>query len=740
MINNKPGSDTTNNNDQNTPNKYVPKGREKELRDWTHKRMIAMRDNPERLKAEKVWRRGREQWEALRKDRGPDEWQSNHYVPTTAAVVETAMSEIVDQSPKPMVLARGQEDIPKATIMEHIFEYSWEVADSDLEEEDVLHDALVCGTGIAQEYYWKNMRKIKTRLKKGSKIEYDEEIQADFDDCYMECVRLEDFYVDELARSFHGPYQARDCIRRYVMDIQVFRDFFKGIWDPLGNAKFVEPGGDVNYYQTVGYSPPDTIDKSKQVEVLWYWSIAPEDLLVIVANSVVVVAGPNPYKHKQLPFARAVDIKRTHTFYGKGEAELLESVQDEMNTLRRMMIDRNHLDIDKMFYGPSRINLSDEDTIARPHGFIPADEDIHPVEYGDTPRSVELGLSHLEDDAVVSSGINPRAESLPTTGTATEAAILKESTLKRIRLKVRRFEREFLTRIARLRVANILQFYPQPRLEQIIGKQGTEEYKTEMEQLQAKGLIEESNGQTYQKKFRQIPLMGKEFKTDEKGSPMIQDSPQPYSFFELKPEYFLPKASGYNIKIAAGSTLPISKALIQSRAQEAFDRLFPVVSAFPGTYDPKKLGDVLVLKPLDINPSDVSVDQPMQNEADKRAVMLVQLATQENKMMMQGQQVPPTPYSSASHTQVHVEFTSSPSFQQLPGTDPRIQIFTNHIVGELTAQSQRESGQPGAGQGGNSTLSSAEQGGNRDMNSVLPGVIQGGGQAAAQAPGVIGGR
>lgn len=743
-MDNKPGSDNNNNPQNKLANKYKIEGREKEIRDWVYDRFTAMKNSSERQKAEIIWRKGREQWEAMRKDGGEDNWQSNHYVPLTTAVVETAMSEIIDQSPKPMIIARGSEDIPRAVVMEHAFEYTWEIADSDLEEEDVLHDALICGTGIGQEYYWKDIRKIKTTLKKDSKLEYETEDQADFDDCYLECVKLEDFYIDELARGFSGPYRARDCIRRYIMDIQAFRDFFKGpVWDPLDNAKYVEPGGDTAYYEK--YSPPDSIDKSKQVEVLWYWSIAPEDALWIVANDVVVVPGPNPYKHKQLPFSRAVDIKRTHTFYGKGESELLESIQDETNTYRRMMIDRNHLDIDKMFYGPSRINLTDEDTIARPHGFIAADEDIHPIEYGDTPRSVELGLGHLEDDSVISTGINPRAEALPTSGTATEAAIIKESTLKRIRLKVRRFEREFLTRVARLRVANILQFYAQPRLEEIVGKQETVEFQTEMDQLKAKGEIVESNDQIYQKKYRQIPLKGKQFKTDETGQPAIQDSTQPYSFFELKPEYFLPKGSGYNIKIAAGSTLPVSKALLQSRAQEAFDRLLPLAQQFQNTYDPKKLGDVLVLEPLDINPSDVSVDQPMQNEADKRAIMLVQLATQENKMMMEGKPVPPTPYSSASHSAVHVQFTSSPNFQQLKGNDPRIQIFTNHIVGELTAQAQREGGQTQpdgqvAPQGGNSTLPGAEQGGNRNMNSIMPGKIQGGAQAAAQTPGVIGGR
>jgi len=82
------------------------------------------------------------------------------------------------------------------------------------------------------------------------------------------------------------------------------------------------------------------------------------------------------------------------------------------------------------------LNLSEEDLIARPHGFIPTDDinAIKAVEYNDVPRSVELSMKHLEDDATIATGINPRAQALPTTGTATEAAILKESTLKRIRL------------------------------------------------------------------------------------------------------------------------------------------------------------------------------------------------------------------------------------------------------------------------------------------------------------------
>lgn len=717
---------------------------EKKLLQRVYDRYCAMRDNPKRVRALKVWEKGRRQWEAMREERGADEWQSNHYVPVTTAVIEAAVSEIIDQSPKPFILARGSEDIPKTTVMKHIFDYTWEVSDSDLELEDIIHDAITCGTGIGQEYYFRDTKKVKDKAKKDSKYEFEESDAVDFDDCYLECVKLEDFFVDENARSFRGPYGARDCIRRYIINIDSFNQFFQGpMWDPFDNAKYVHAGGDTNYYEF--YKPPQGIDQSKQVEVLWYWSARPDDWLIIVANDVVVVAGPNPYKHKQLPFARAVDIRRTHEFYGKGEAELLESIQDETNTLRRMIIDRNHLDIDKMFIGSSRINLSDEDMIARPHGFIPADDkdSLKAVEYGDIPRSVELSLKHLEDDATISTGINPRSQALPSAGTATEAAIIKESTLKRIRLKVRRLERELLTRIARIRVSNILQFYSQPKLEEVVGEKGTETYKNEIAKLQENGDYQKIDGKDYKKSYREIRLQDKMLDFGTKGD-VTEKAIQGFSFFKLKPEYFLPSKSGYDIKIAAGSTLPISEPLQQSKTTEMYDRLIQLAVGGIG-YDPVKLGDEL-LRVNHFNPDDYKIEKPQESDKDQRVRMLLELANTENKLLMQGKKVPGTPYASAAHTAVHVGFTSSEAFQKLSTNDPRVQNFIDHIVAELAAQNERggatssqppeQSGTPtqapftqdGELPARNGQTPTASNGANRTLTDILPSKIQGGGQ------------
>jgi hypothetical protein len=717
--------------------KYKPSEREEEMLNFIYNdRFPAMRDSKDRQDAKKEWDLGYKNWEAMREPQGEEDWQSNHFVPLTTSVVESALAEVIDQSPQPIIMPRGSEDSPKATVMKHIFDYTWEVSNSDVSLYSIIKDAFICGTGIGQEYFYQDKRLEQDAKGKTKAVTF-------YEDSFLEPVKLDDFFVDETAREFTGPFAARDCVRRYIMNIDDFKTIFTGkTWNPLDNAQYVVPGGDNSYYEW--YKPPEGINHERQVEVLWYWAIKPRDWLCIVANDVMVKMGPNPYKHKELPFAKAIDIKRPHRFYGKGEPALLESIQDEVNTIRRMIIDRNHLDIDKMFFVSSRLNLSDEDTIARPHGVIEVDDvnSAKAIEYGDIPRSVELTLKHLEDDGTIATGINPRAQSLPTAGTATEAAIIKESTLKRIRLKVRMFEKDFLVRIGKLRVSNILQYYPQTKLKRIVGEEASSEYDKQIATFTAKGLIDPG----YAKKYESIPITGKELQFDTKGN--LKESPnENTTFFELRPEYYTPSSLGFDIKFAAGATLPVSKTLMQSKTLEMYDRLFPMASAGIG-FDPIKLGDML-LKLNDFNPSDFHIEKqgPEGGDAEARQTMLIQLAVQENKLMMQKQEIRGTAYSTPAHTQIHIAFTESPTFQNLSKDDPRVKIMANHIVEELTTQEARAGGGTGMPpdqtqenqpmgelgaqtQGMNSPMGpTASMGGNPEMTSILPGKIQGAGQA-----------
>ena len=428
---------------------YKPLPLEEESLAHVYDRYQKMNENPQRQDAVKEWDAGEMAWDQYEKqDERLEEWQAKYFVPLTTSTVEQILSEMLDQSPQPILLPLSDEDKPRATVMKHTFNFSWETADGDEELENVLKDCLIYGDGFAQEYYWKDRRMVRTLVgmgkgQKGKRIpEYKETEIFEYDDCYMESVSPYELFFDETARTINrGPYKARDVIRRFVMKLDDAKTFFSGdIWNPYGNMRFVRPGKDTNYYSY--YKPPEDVNKGDEVEVLWYWSRSPNDSLRIVINDVLIKDGPKPYKHKLLPFAKTEDVKRPHKFYHKGEPKLLSSIQKELNTIRRMITDRNHLDIDKMWLVGRNEMMNEDESMSRPHGIIRVDDpsNYKPVEYGDIPASVTLTLGEINKDATRVTGVNDRFSQGQTPITATDAAIKKEQMMQSIKAKLRRLE------------------------------------------------------------------------------------------------------------------------------------------------------------------------------------------------------------------------------------------------------------------------------------------------------------
>lgn len=723
---------------------YKPDSKEQDIREWVYKRYREMSECQERKNMETIWDKSEKAWEAYREERDSDEWQSNYFVPLTTSVVESILGEMIEQNPKPLILPRGYEDANKAMIMSHIFDYTWDIANGDEELRKVIKSSLIYGTGIAQEFYLRDRRLIRDIISIGDKskktqkrdVISEEREVFEYDDCMMEYVSPWDVFKDEKGRDVNrGTYKCRDIIRRYVMNYRDAKIFFSGpVWNHLGNFKYVRPGGDTNFYQF--YKPSHGTDQSEEVEVLWYWSRKPEDSLVIVANDVVLRMGPNIFKHKQLPFARAVDVDRLDKFYGKGEPELLDSIQDELNTLRRMVVDRNHLDIDKSFLVSQNTMLNDEDLIARPHAMIPVDDpkSVQSLEYGDIPLSVERTLKAINEDSVRVTGVDDRFQALQKTPTtATEAAILKESTLKRIKMKINNLEKGFLVDIGRMRVANILQFYSQPKLEKIVGDKKTEQYKKEIASLVSSNMLEIREGVAYKKKFKEIRLEDAEIFPDESGN-FKEKKINGFSFFELKPEYFMPVAAGgFDIKFDAGANMPLSKPLMQSKVTEMYDRLMPLAAGGQTGYDPEKIADTLV-KANDFNPQELKSDQSNEEQSVEmnRVEMMVDMAGQENQMVSEGKKIPEigTPYAPPVHTEIHIQYLRSEPGKQLP--EDRYQMLVTHAMGEITAIEAR-----GGGQNGPKQMQASQQGGTGQSAPFpasstgmgqSPNMMQGGGQ------------
>lgn len=726
--------------DNSIRHKYKPSSEEEAIIRHIYDRYYAMKWSPYRLMMEKEWEAGERAWEAYRRELAEDEWQSNYFIPLTTGVVESVLAEVVEQKQRPFYLPLSPEDAPKAMVMNHIFDYSWQAGDGDSELHSIFKGSLIHGSAIAQEYYLQDKRMVHDIVgldlyDKNGKIKTKEKEIYEYDDCIMEYVSIWDMFFDENAREVNrGPYKSRDSIRRYIMNYEDFQRFFQGpIWDPQKNAQYVTPGGDTSYYEF--FKPPQGFDASKQVEVLWYWSRSPHDMMAVVANDVLVRYGPNIFRHKWLPFAKATDVKRINKFYGKGEPKLLESVQEELNTLRRMTIDRHHLDLDKSFLVPQTSMLDDTDLIARPHNFIPVDDpsNIKALEYGDVPISVQTTTKSINEDSIRVTGVDDRFQSLQKApSTATEAAILKESTQKRIKMKITGLQQDFLTDIARMRAANIIQFYSQPRLEEIVGEAKTSEYKKKVSQLTAMGQLAIVDGKPMKKSFRKIRIDGKRIDYDQDGRVFEKEIPS-FSFFEVTPETFTPVASGgFDIKFEAGANLPVSKPLLQSKTLELYDRLIQLTQLT--NYDAERLADKLV-EVYDFNPNDFKKAESLVEEetAQFSQEQIINLASKENQEVLSGQPIPQfgTPYATPQHSLIHIAFLKSQAMIDAPQNV--YDALVKHITGEIYAASQRGGammGQPGQEQ---PTVPQGAAMGN-EMSQMSPDMIQGGDQVQTGLP------
>ncbi|QGH72301.1 MAG: portal protein [Podoviridae sp. ctg2L5] len=716
--------------------KYKPSGAEKDALKRVYNRYEEMKNAPSRTRFSKDWDKWEKAWEAYRIPMSDDDWQSNIVPPMTTSIIEAIVAEMVRQRLRPLIAPRGVEDQPRARVMNHTVDYTCDIGYFDDELENVFRDSLKLGTAVTQEYMFTLIRDvrfakaIKQAVEDQKKQEFfDTKKLVEFDDPFMENVKLTEFFVDETARAFRvGPYQARDCVRRFIMNKDSFKQFFRGIWNPLDNVKYVKGGEGDGFYEF--YTPPNGIKHEEEVEVLWYWSKIPDDALIIVANDVVLNMGPNPYNHKQLPFARAVDIKRTHQFYGKGEAELLDSIQDELTLTRRMRLDRMHLSLDQMFLLSERVDFDEEELIVRPHGGIrvpDVDRDIKPLTYNDTPRSAYLEEDRLKEDAVRVTGMDDRLQSADVKGgTATEAAILKESTLKRVNMKLENIKRSFMIEWGQLRVANILQYYTQPKLEAILGDKFTADYKARVGEAQRAGTFRRINGQEYELKYPNVRIKDKEILRTKNG--LEEKNAKGFTFFEARPEDLIPIYGMYDVQYEAGAELPVSKPLLRQELNNLWDRIGPLALQGIGGYSAGKIMDMIV-DAYGKDPDELKVDEESGFEGTKAKAIL--LAIEENERMKAGEEIPPTPFAPPAHTEIHMsEFEGG----DYPYGSDKFLLMTRHIQGEVMAQQARGMSVRGAPAPGGAAPGRRPGAPELGLEEAIPGRIEGGENVAEKLP------
>lgn len=510
---------------------YTPNEEEHKELLYIYDRWTKMKNK--RSEEEAEWKKDEDQYMMAGPSRTDEDWQADLKLPDTTAAILAAQAEETDQTPGITYMPRNPSDTKRAEKFNAAFKYTWEKGHGNLELADFSLQRKIFGTAIGKEYWCTD----RVKEKEVSEWETDEsgnqtyvpkkwaeKTRIVFDDTKYESIYIKNFWVDEAATSMEN---AIDCVELKFMDDKAFHDNYDDLYP---NAKLVVSN---STYAFDWYTREETEEK---IEVIYYYNKV-RDMFAICANGILLTkaGNPNPYKHKELPYVKSVYLPRVKSFYGMGIPRLGRYLQEEKNTIRNMRLDVTKLNIGQLIIVDDSLDLSDEDLERKPNQIIKGPPNsIEIIQGPSSNQSSYREEELLKEDLIRAFGVDPRLQTEGGKGdTATEISILKESSLKRIRYCLRLMEWEALYRIGRLRLANFNQFYKIPKFQDIIDDEGN----ITQEKIYPTIAIEQSGEREY------------------------------YTF---KPEDL---KGEYDIIVATGSTLPISKALEAQKAINVFDRL-----------------------------------------------------------------------------------------------------------------------------------------------------------------------
>ena len=452
----------------------------------------------------------------------PDDWHSKVFIPMVFWVVETVAPRLVAQLPRFLVLPVGEEDVAPAKMMEQLMD--WAAIKSDLFIELVkgVKSALKYGTGILKTYHRVDTfrarkmvpqfedvmmpRENTMRTPEGGvmgdlngqaiteqvevsigqiQIGYDVEKYSyvGYDGPASEWVDIWNFFPAPEADDVQSSRYVIHRVYRELRHVQKMVD--KGIyrWPENMSPKEMTETADEplkKRLSSIDLGPGDNDPTRKPVEILEFWT--DDGRLITMANRKALLrVSENPYDHGQKPFVRIVDQLVEGEFWGIGEIEPLEGLQDELNAITNQRIDNLRLILNRMF-GVNETAIADMDELeSRPGGIVRITGDrmpsevIYPIEFSDV-----TGSAYEETREILDLGERVSATSAYQTGvssdtladTATGTAIIQEQGATRYALKTTLMEMMGLKDLGRQYGSMIQQFTTEERVVRILGPRG----------------------------------------------------------------------------------------------------------------------------------------------------------------------------------------------------------------------------------------------------------------------------
>lgn len=631
--------------------KYRPNKRKRAIRRKVYERFYFLRDEPNRKEAEADWEIADKEYGMVMPELDPNDWQSHLQLPDAFAAIQTQAQETIERKSRPTFRGTEESDEPIAEFNNSVLNYNMDNTGFDYQGFLSKLSASIRGTSFRKNYWRTDKRVVKLpeSLNDDGTIKYVEKEITDFDDDYTEWKPAEFIYIDEKAKHID---EAVDMIEREIINIDEFHRIY-GNKPGFFDTEYVTVGGDTGN-RSVFRLPKDVTEQD--IEVLHY-SNRSIDAYWAVANNITICDSPLPTKHKELPIAVDYQYRLPGRFWGIGIPKVIHMLSEERKSIRNLNMDRQKIIVGGAFLHNSAFDMDDEDEVLYPGKWITVDTNGQPISQAIQPINMpDVGSGYFRTEEILlqdmrrATGIEDRLEQSGG-GTATEAAIKKESILKRVNMISIMNEMDSVIRLGRLKWSNIQFFYGVPRIERIT----------------------EDNEEREEKSYRKISVQGKKFSiVNENGKKQLRmEDIKGASAINLKPEFNKYLDTTGDVTVDAELFTPISKAIEQTKKTEIFSLGLSNPATMAVMDIPGAFGDVLTV-------NNIKPEIWLKQNIGRKDMMM--LAESENMVMAAGQPLNGTENATEDHTLVHLMFTKTPDFQVLPHEVQ--QLIMDHILQE----------------------------------------------------------
>lgn len=482
-----------------------------------------------------LWQRCYKRWrnyvDEIKDQNGkPVKDRSNISIPYTFTQVETILPRLVESlfAARPYVTVKGREpqDEQNGKNMETLLD--WQMNER-IDIQDVFHSGLkeMCIYGTCVSYVgWKYrertvIKRMQTQVYEPDPMnpeeprfdpiigdmvpildefgqplttwEEQEVNDIDYDDPEVKFIDLGLFFVDPNATDIDDArFAGHTCYKtKREIDDMAERDEEMNVkWEDIPK-EYQENKVRNERMSSVGLSSVNDEnveheDEDKLYKVDYYFE---DDRQVIIINrSYKAKDAKNPYWHKRKPYVKDVYTDVPHEFYGMGVVEMLEDLQDELNTERNMRIDYRAMSLRRMWLVKKGTEAAKQNLTWRQNGRIYV-EDLQdeikaleaPTITGDSFNQEQIIKQDMRDasgahDVVMgtSGGAN----------TATETMTKDNNAAIRFKLIISSVEKRLLVGVARFMIQLNQQFIDSNRMFRVTGENGDQWIQQTPEDIQ----------------------------------------------------------------------------------------------------------------------------------------------------------------------------------------------------------------------------------------------------------------